>query len=316
MARTTIEAARIALACLDLTSLNDADTEADVAALCERAHGAHGNVAAVCVWPRLARFARANLPAQVAVAAVANFPDGSADIERALRDTEQIVRAGAQEVDVVLPYREWLAGNAAACGALLLAVRRGCDRLVMKVILETGELGAPELIRGAARLALDAGADFLKTSTGKTRVSATLQAADVMLQTIHDDPRSSERVGFKASGGIRSVADAAVYIDRVQATLGEQALTPARFRIGASALLADIESVLGGSIDDQRRRNPSAITAPTTSSAPSSCTGATAWPRISHAIASAATGSTLRIGELPTTPSLGNRVNSTVNAVP
>src|SRR3982751_583046 len=95
--------ARLALACLDLTSLNDADTEADVAKLCERAQGPHGPVAAVCVWPRFAAFARARLPAHIAVAAVANFPDGSADIERALRDTGEIVQSGAQEVDVALP---------------------------------------------------------------------------------------------------------------------------------------------------------------------------------------------------------------------
>jgi deoxyribose-phosphate aldolase len=244
--RSPADVARIALACLDLTSLNDADTEAHIAALCERASGGHGSVAAVCVWPRFARFARQHAPAQVKVAAVANFPDGSADIERALRDAGEIVQAGAQEIDLVLPYRTLLAGNETACGALLQAVRTVTDGLLLKVILETGELREPALIRRAAELALAEGADFLKTSSGKTTVSATPQAAQTMLEAIAGDARARGRVGFKAAGGIRSVADAALYLDLVEAQLGAEALAPTRFRIGASALLTDIRAVLDG----------------------------------------------------------------------
>ncbi len=229
--------ARLALACLDLTSLNDADTEADIGRLCERAQGPHGTSAAVCVWPRFAAFARARLPAAVRVAAVANFPDGSADTERAVRDTRAIVDAGAQEVDVVLPYREL-----AAAPALLAAVRRAAEGLTLKVILETGELAGDTLVRRACAIALDAGADFLKTSTGKTRVSATPASARLLLEAIRDG--GHRHVGFKAAGGIRTVADAAPYIALTQEHLGE--VTPARFRIGASGLLNDIEAVLGG----------------------------------------------------------------------
>ncbi len=246
MARTPAEAARIALACLDLTSLNDADTEAQIATLCERAAGPCGNAAAVCVWPRFARFARRRAPAAVRVAAVANFPDGSTDIERALRDTGEIVQAGAQEVDLVLPWRALTGGDGASAAALLQAVRRASEGLVLKVILETGELREPALIRGAARLALAEGADFLKTSTGKTPVSATPQAAQLMLGVIAGDARAKQRVGFKAAGGIRNVVDAATYLDLAESALGSEALTPLRFRIGASALLEDIEAVLGG----------------------------------------------------------------------
>ena len=239
-------AARIALACLDLTSLNDGDSEADVERLCERARGRHGEVAAVCVWPRFAAFARARLPRSIAVAAVANFPDGGADMQRALRDTGTIVDAGAQEVDVVLPYRALMAGDTASCSTLLDAVRRACDGLLLKVILETGVLEDAATIRSAARLALAAGADFLKTSTGKTPVSATVPAASVMLKAIVADPDAHARVGFKAAGGVRSVTDAARYVVLTSSMLGEAALVPARFRIGASALLADIEAVLDG----------------------------------------------------------------------
>ena len=240
--------ARIALACLDLTSLNNADTEADIATLCARAQSPCGPVAAVCVWPRLAAFARAQLPASIAVAAVANFPDGSADTERAVHDTSEIVQAGAQEVDMVLPYRELMAGNDNAVMALLNAVRRASDALRMKVILETGVLQSTALMARASVLALEAGADFLKTSTGKTPISATPDAARTMLQAIAAHPALSKRVGFKPSGGIRTVADAAVYMALCEEYLGTEALTPQRFRIGASSVLADIEAVLGGRV--------------------------------------------------------------------
>ena len=273
--------ARAALACLDLTSLNDGDTETDIATLCERAQSPHGPVAAVCVWPRFAALARAQLPAHIAVAAVANFPDGSADVQRAVRDTATIVQSGAQEVDVVLPFALLMAQPTAdarlVASKLLQAVRKTCDGLTLKVILETGVLADAVLIAEASQLSLDCGADFLKTSTGKTPVSATPQAAQVMLQTIAamgaatdaamgaanlgasaaTAPRTAHGVGFKASGGIRTVADAAVYMDLLVEHLGAQALRPARFRIGASSLLNDIEAVLGG-------RGAAAKTAPGT----------------------------------------------------
>jgi deoxyribose-phosphate aldolase len=255
MPRSEIDVARIALACLDLTSLNDADTEAQIDVLCERADGPHGRVAAVCVWPHLACHARSRVRADIAVAAVANFPDGTTDVEGALRDTGAIQQAGAQEVDVVLPYRALLAGDAAACMTLLRAVRRACDGLVLKVILETGELREPALIKTAARLALDAGADFLKTSTGKTPVSTTPAAAQVMLEVIAADATARGRIGFKCAGGVRSVADAGIYLDLVEARLGSAALVPARFRFGASGLLNDLERVLGATPGGSRLDN-------------------------------------------------------------
>ena len=238
-------AARQALACLDLTSLNDADDEATVERLCARAQGRFGPVAAVCVWPRLAAFARRQLPPVIPVAAVANFPDGGTDLARAERDVGQIVDAGAQEVDVVLPWRALIDGDTGAATRLLAAARRTSAGLRLKVILETGMLDSAQT-REASRIALGEGADFLKTSTGKTPHGATPEAARVMLQSIAADARAAGRAGFKASGGVRSVTDAAVYIDLVESTLGADALVPARFRIGASALLDDIEAVLAG----------------------------------------------------------------------
>lgn len=241
--------ARQALACLDLTSLLDgqdvAGGEADIEQLCQKAIGPAwrgGATAAVCVWPRQAALARSLLPAAIRVAAVANFPDGSSDTARALRDTAAIAAAGAQEVDVVMPYRDF-----AAAPALLAAVRRECSGLTLKVILETGEIDDEARILQAARIALDAGADFLKTSTGKRPVAATPAAARLLLAAIATDPQASRRVGFKPAGGIRTVADAALYIQLTTELLGTAAITPARFRIGASGLLNDIEAVLSGS---------------------------------------------------------------------
>ncbi len=236
-----ITTARTALACLDLTSLNDNDTAADIEKLCARAQGVHGHTAAVCVWPRFAKLARSLLPDSVAVAAVANFPDGSSDIERAVRDTRAIVDAGAQEVDVVFPWRDF-----AAAPTLLTAVRQASTGLRLKVILETGELHDEGRIGHACRIALDAGADFLKTSTGKTPTSATPEAARVLLGAIATDAAACSHVGFKPSGGIRTVADAALYIGLTRDALGAGAVTPQRFRLGASGLLNDIEAVLGG----------------------------------------------------------------------
>lgn len=237
-------AARTALACLDLTSLNDGDTAADIDALCRRARTAHGDVAAVCVWPRFVAQARAALPGSIKVAAVANFPDGSLDVQRALADVAEIAQAGGDEVDVVLPYRALLAGDSTEVSEFLSEVRFASRPLTLKVIIESGELHTPERIAQATRLALAAGADFVKTSTGKTQTGATPAAAAVMLKEIAASGLSN--AGFKASGGVRSVADAAGYIAQAQAALGADALNPQRLRFGASGLLTDIEAVLSG----------------------------------------------------------------------
>ena len=239
--------ARVALQCLDLTSLNDNDDATVIEALCQRAKSRYGHVAAVCVWPQWVALARSKLDASIAVAAVANFPHGSTDVERAVADAKSIVQAGGQEVDVVLPYHALIIGKELVCARLVRAVREACAGLRLKVILETGELRDPTLIDQAAQIAIDNGADFIKTSTGKTPVSATLQAAEVMLQVITRQPQElAQRIGFKPSGGIRTVAEAGAYIALTQKFLGVDAVNPQRFRIGASSLLSDIEAVLGG----------------------------------------------------------------------
>ena len=254
------EAAALALRCLDLTSLNDGDTEADIVALCQRAQPPFGNVAAVCVWPRFVALARRLLPPTIAVAAVANFPDGALDVERAVADVRQIVAAGGNEVDVVLPYSALMHGGpqaVQACADFLATVRAACEPLTLKVIIESGVLQTDALIAQATTLTLDAGADFVKTSTGKTPVSATPQAAATILKAIAANGKLA--VGFKASGGIRTVADAQTYLALVINVWGPGAITPERVRFGASGLLTDIEAVLSGA-------TPAMVAEPTTPS--------------------------------------------------
>jgi len=241
--------ARLALACLDLTSLNDGDDAAAIDALCARAVTRWGPVAAVCVWPRFVAQARAALPREIAVAAVANFPSGALDAELALADARSIVAAGGDEVDLVLPWRAMLDGRHAEAAQLVAQVREACAGRRLKLIIESGELPTPAAIRQACAIGLDVGVDFLKTSTGKTAHGVSHEAARLMLQAIADHPRGAA-VGFKASGGIRSVADAAGYIAMVRDQLGPAALTAARLRFGASALLGDIERVLSGDAPD------------------------------------------------------------------
>lgn len=232
--------ARAALACLDLTSLNDSDSEASTAALCTKAQTAFGNVAAVCVWPRFVAQARAALPPSVRVAAVANFPAGELDVARALRDIEAIAQAGGDEIDVVLPWKALVAGQVQEVAEFLAEVRHASRPLTLKVIIESGELKDEPLIRRATQLALSAGADFVKTSTGKTPTSATPAAAQAMLAEIKASGLPS--AGFKASGGIRSVAQAAEYLQLA----ADAGLDTKRVRFGASGLLDDILNVLGG----------------------------------------------------------------------
>lgn len=232
------------LSLLDLTSLGEADTPARIRTLCAAAMGRHGSPAAVCVYPEHITTARQALGGSgVKVATVVNFPEGADDPARVERETRRAIAAGADEIDMVLAWRALKAGDAATARAGVDACRAVCGpEIALKLILETGELATPELIRQASELGLDAGVDFLKTSTGKVSVNATLEAADVMLTAIAE---RGGRCGFKAAGGIRSLADARAYIELAEGKLGAGWATPERFRIGASALFDAIVAELG-----------------------------------------------------------------------
>ena len=244
--RDRAELARRVLATMDLTSLGEDDSPAVARALCAAARTRHGAPAAICVHPELVATARESLDAlglaQVAVASVANFPDGAGDPARAVREVRRALAAGAGEVDVVFPYRALMAGDE-ACGATLLARCRELHggRYVLKAILETGVLADPALVARAIAIAIAAGADFIKTSTGKIQPAATPAVVLVMLEAIRDHFLATGRkIGMKPAGGVRTTKQALHMLVLVKETLGDAWLTPDLFRIGASTLTNDL----------------------------------------------------------------------------
>jgi len=248
------ESAQRALNVMDLTTLNDDDTEEKVIELCHQAKSQFGNTAAVCVYPRFVPIARKTLSEQgtpeINVATVTNFPHGHDDVSIAVTETEAAVAYGADEVDVVFPYKALIAGNAGVGFELVKACKNACAKANrrLKVILETGELKTPELIREAAQIAINAGADFIKTSTGKVAVNATLEASEIMLKTIKE-MGVQDTVGFKAAGGVRTAQEAAQYLDMADLILGSGWACKESYRFGASSLLNSLLDVLNDKED-------------------------------------------------------------------
>jgi deoxyribose-phosphate aldolase len=240
------EAAAFALSLLDLTNLRDDCDNAAIENLCLRAQTPYGNSAAICIWPRFIAYARNILgPGHpVRIATVVNFPSGDLAVAEVVAETLQAVEDGADEIDLVIPYKAFIAGDEAAVTTMVEAVRAACPQSTLKVILETGEIRNMALVRRASELAIAAGADFIKTSTGKVQVNATLEAADIMLRAIRE---TKAKVGFKPAGGISTVADADLYLRLAESILGPNWVMPSTFRFGASSLLDDILAVLSGS---------------------------------------------------------------------
>src|SRR6516165_5958192 len=235
-----------AISMIDLTTLEGQDTPGKVRALCAKArHPGFGAppVAAVCVYPDLAGLAAAELRGSgVKVASVATaFPSGRAALDVKLADVKSAVAAGADEVDMVIDRGAFLTGAYQVVSDEITAVRGACGDAHLKVILETGELGTLDNVRRASWLAMLAGADFIKTSTGKVSPAATLPVTLVMLEAVRDFAGyAGRRVGVKAAGGIRTAKDAIRYLVLVNETAGEDWLDSRLFRIGASSLLNDL----------------------------------------------------------------------------
>ena len=240
------ETAAVALSLLDLTNLKDDCTPAQIETLCARAQSPYGNTAAICIWPRFVAQARGILGTDhaVKIATVVNFPAGDMEVADVAAEAREAIADGADEIDLVIPYGAFLAGNEQAVTDMVAAVKAECTGpVILKTILETGELKDAALIQRASELAIDAGSDFIKTSTGKVTVNATLEAADIMLRAIR---ASGRKVGFKPAGGIGSVADAALYLSLAETIMAPDWAMPSTFRFGASSLLDDILSVLAG----------------------------------------------------------------------
>jgi deoxyribose-phosphate aldolase len=232
---------RRALSVVDLTRLERPDDAEAIDALAAKAVTGAGRVASICVYPE---WVERVLGPGVPVAAVANFPAGEDDAALAARDAGEAVEAGATEIDVVVPWRAFLAGDDAAIGRMVEAARGAIGPDVgLKAILETGSLGTDDAIRRAGERALAAGADFLKTSTGKVGAGASIAATRVLLEVV----RGAGHGGVKASGGIRTAEQAGDYLALADDVMGAGWATPERFRIGASSLVDDLLARLGGS---------------------------------------------------------------------
>ena len=242
-------ALQLAIRCTDLTTLEGADTPGKVAALCSKAirpdpSDAHvPSVAAVCVYPNLVPVAVDRLRGTgIHVASVATgFPSGQYPTDIKIADARRAVEAGADEIDMVIDRGAFLSGRYAKVYDEIVKVKEAVGDAHLKVILETGELGTYDNVRRASLVAMAAGADFIKTSTGKLPSAATLPVALVMLEAIRDVHEETGRmVGFKPAGGIRNAKQAVQHLVLVHETLGTDWLTPDLYRLGASSLLNDI----------------------------------------------------------------------------
>ena len=243
-------AAQRALNLMDLTTLNEDDTNAKVIALCHQAKSPAGNTAAVCIYPRFIPIARKTLREQgtpdIRIATVTNFPHGNDDLEIALAETRAAIAYGADEVDVVFPYRALMAGNEQVGFEMVKQCKEACAaaNVLLKVIIETGELKQDALIRKASEIAIKAGADFIKTSTGKVPENATLHSAELMM-TVIAEMGVGKDVGFKPAGGVKTAEDAAQYLALADRLLGREWADSRHFRFGASSLLASLLTTLG-----------------------------------------------------------------------
>jgi deoxyribose-phosphate aldolase len=238
-----IPAARRAIGLIDLTDLADDHSPEGIDELCRRAR--EHSTAAVCVWPEFVATCATQLRGTgVRVATVVNFPSGAEPIDVVTVAVAAALADGADDIDVVLPYRAVLAGDIDQAAAMVAAVAALIEPpVLLKVILETGALDDRAVIMSAAQLAIDNGADFVKTSTGKIPAGASLEAAAAMLDVIAGAGRP---VGLKPSGGIRTFDEAMAYIDLADSVMGEGWASPATFRFGASGLLDSLLAVIDG----------------------------------------------------------------------
>ncbi len=243
------EALRMILSMIDLTTLEGQDTPGKVRQLCQKAIHLHDavpglpHVAAVCVYPNMVAVAKEALEGHdINIASVATaFPSGMSSLDVKLDDTRMAVDAGANEIDMVISRGAFLAGEYAFVFDEIAAIKEACGDAHLKVILETGELGTLDRVRRASVLAMHAGADFIKTSTGKIQPAATMQVTLVMLQAIKDYFYETGRmVGMKPAGGISKSKLAIHYLVMLRETLGNAWMTPEWFRFGASSLANDV----------------------------------------------------------------------------
>jgi len=243
-----VEGLELLVSMIDLTTLEGNDTPGKVRMLCRKAKRPLDrpncpSVAAVCVYPSMVPIAVEEVgDTDINVASVASyFPSGQVSLDEKLEDVEEAVDGGADEIDIVINRGAFLSGEYETVYDEVRKVQEACDDAHLKVILETGELETYDNVRLASQVAIEAGADFIKTSTGKVQPAATMPVTLVMLETIRDHYlETGEKIGMKPAGGIREAKPALRYLAMVKETLGDEWLTPELFRIGASSLLNDL----------------------------------------------------------------------------
>lgn len=251
----TREMQSLAFSCIDLTTLNSTDTKSHVKAFTSRVNDFANdypslpNVAAICVHPNMVDTVKEVLNVEeVNIAAVAGgFPASMTFIEMKVKEAQMAVERGADEIDIVLPLWAFLDGNKLICEEEIITIKEAIGDAHLKVILETGALAEPDKIHHASVLAMESGADFIKTSTGKMSPAATPEAAIVMCHAIKDFwMKTGKKVGFKPAGGISTTEDAVLFLTIVQEILGDEWMNPNLFRIGASRLANNLLSDLIG----------------------------------------------------------------------
>ena len=225
------------ISCIDLTRLNDDDTKANIIALCQSATTPFGPVAAVCVHMPFVHLAKQHLPKSIHVATVINFPHGTTPIKQCIADIQQAIDDGADELDVVMPYSAFMMGKNKMVRAFLSRCRQLTKKHILKIIIESGALVTTSLIHQAASLVVESGADFVKTSTGKIKMGATLAASAEILRVIKE---KNANTGIKISGSIRTHEQTMTYVEQAIAIMGKNWISPTHFRVGASSLLNDL----------------------------------------------------------------------------
>ena len=253
--QSKMDALYLAIEMMDLTTLEGMDTEGKVRQLCAKARSPLAcdfpvalkrpipSVGAVCVYPSMVKIAKEALAGTtINIASVAtSFPSGQLELSMKVKEVQRAVKDGATEIDMVINRGDFLSGRYQAVFDEIRAVKEACGEAHLKVILETGELKTYDKVRLASTMAMEAGADFIKTSTGKVTPAATMPVTLVMLQAIWDYyQETGKKIGMKPAGGIRTAKQAVHYLVMVNEEMGSDWLTPDLFRFGASALLNDV----------------------------------------------------------------------------
>ncbi|MCK5297136.1 MAG: deoxyribose-phosphate aldolase [Alphaproteobacteria bacterium] len=227
---------------LELTSLNDNDDEKAIIKLCQQATGSFGHVAAVCVLPRFIKLCQNELNnKKIRIATVVNYPFGSTNIDAVVEDTKQAILNGADEINLVFPYKAFLNGDTHTAKKMISACKKITrKKATLKVVLETGVLEKTLRITDACSCSINAGADFIMTSTGKTSVSATCEAANAIMEKLRD---SGSSTGFAASGGINTIEKAKDYLSLADLIMGIRWASPDTFRFSDNNLLNDLKTI-------------------------------------------------------------------------